>query len=456
MDLMMQINGAINSFVWGPVMIALLMGTGFYFTARSGFLQFRKFGYVLKKTVGTLFSGKKQTKNGGAVTPFQALTTALAGTIGTGNIVGVATAITTGGPGAVFWMWISALFGMMTKYAEVVLAVKYREKNTRGEWKGGPMYYIQNGLHQKWLAVIFAVFASLAAFGIGNMTQGNAIASSMKNTFAIPPLLTGVVLAVLVALVVIGGVKRIGAITEKIVPFMSLFYIVCAVAVIAINYQNILPSFALIFEHAFKPAAAVGGFLGAGVQKAIQMGMARGIFSNEAGLGSAPIAHAAADTDHPVKQGMWGVFEVFADTIVVCTCTALVVLSSGLWNSGAKGSDLTTAAFSQALSGAGGVLVTVALFFFAFSTILGWSYYGEKSFEYLFGEKLILPYRIVFIAVILLGAVAELEVVWSIADTLNGLMAIPNLIGLIGLSGVVLKLTKEYFDGVKKIKAKID
>lgn len=454
MDLLMKINGAINSWVWGPVMIALLMGTGLYFTVRSGFFQFRKFGYVIKNTIGTLFSGKTSTKDG-AVTPFQALTTALAGTIGTGNIVGVATAITTGGPGAVFWMWISALFGMMTKYSEVVLSVHYREKNSRGEWKGGPMYYIQKGLKQKWLAVIFAVFASFAAFGIGNMTQGNAIASSMKDTFGIPPIVTGVVVAVLVAAVVIGGVKRIGAFTEKIVPLMSLFYIVCAIAVLVINYKNILPALALVFEHAFQPAAAVGGFLGAGVQKAIQMGMARGIFSNEAGLGSAPIAHAAADTDHPVKQGMWGVFEVFADTIMVCTCTALVILTSGLWTGGMEGSDLTTAAFSQALTGVGGIVITIALFFFAFSTILGWSYYGEKSFEYLFGEKPILLYRIVFILVIVVGSVAKLEIVWGIADTLNGLMAIPNLIGLIGLSGVVLKLTKDYFAKEQKPKAKI-
>lgn len=454
METIMAINGAINSVVWGPVMIILLMGTGLYFTARTGFLQFRKFGYILKNTVGTLFSGKKAVAEG-AVTPFQAVSTALAGTIGTGNIVGVATAITTGGPGAVFWMWVSALFGMMTKYSEIVLAVHYREKNSKGEWKGGPMYYIQKGLGQKWLAIIFAALASLAAFGIGNMTQGNSIASSMYGTFGVPPLVTGVVIAVLVAFVVIGGVKRIGAITEKMVPFMSLFYILCAVVVLVINWQHIIPSLALVFESAFTPSAAVGGFLGAGVMKAIQSGMARGIFSNEAGLGSAPIAHAAADVKHPVEQGMWGVFEVFADTILVCTCTALVILTSGLWNTGLKGSDLTMAAFSQSLSGFGGIIITVALFFFAFSTILGWSYYGEKSFEYLFGEKLVIFYRVVFIAVCVVGATAQLEVVWGIADTLNGLMAIPNLIGVLGLSGVVFKLTKEYFSKKDRIKAKV-
>ncbi|MEG0115054.1 MAG: sodium:alanine symporter family protein [Hydrogenoanaerobacterium sp.] len=454
MELIMQINSAINSVVWGPVMIALLMGTGIYFTVRTGFLQFRKFGYILKNTIATIFSDKKSAADG-SVTPFQALTTALAGTIGTGNIVGVATAITTGGPGAVFWMWISALVGMMTKYSEIVLAVHYREKNSKGEWKGGPMYYIEKGLKQKWLAVVFAALASLAAFGIGNMTQGNSIASSMKGTFGIPPIVTGLVVAALIAFTVVGGVKRIGAITEKMVPFMSLFYIICSLLVLTINWQNIIPSFALVFRSAFTPTAAIGGFLGAGVMKAIQSGMARGIFSNEAGLGSAPIAHAAADTKHPVQQGMWGVFEVFADTIMVCTCTALVILTSGLWDSGLKGSDLTMAAFSQSLSGLGGIVITIALFFFAFSTMLGWSYYGEKSFEYLFGEKYILLYRVAFIAVAVVGSVAQLDVVWGIADTLNGLMAIPNLIGLLGLSGVVIKLTKEYFKNAGKPHAKI-
>ncbi|MEG0838756.1 MAG: sodium:alanine symporter family protein [Hydrogenoanaerobacterium sp.] len=455
MELIMQINSAINSVVWGPVMIALLMGTGIYFTVRTGFLQFRKFGYILKNTIATIFSDKKSAADG-SVTPFQALTTALAGTIGTGNIVGVATAITTGGPGAVFWMWISALVGMMTKYSEIVLAVHYREKNSKGEWKGGPMYYIEKGLKQKWLAVVFAALASLAAFGIGNMTQGNSIASSMKGTFGIPPIVTGLVVAALIAFTVVGGVKRIGAITEKMVPFMSLFYIICSLLVLTINWQNIIPSFALVFRSAFTPTAAIGGFLGAGVMKAIQSGMARGIFSNEAGLGSAPIAHAAADTKHPVQQGMWGVFEVFADTIMVCTCTALVILTSGLWDSGLKGSDLTMAAFSQSLSGLGGIVITIALFFFAFSTMLGWSYYGEKSFEYLFGEKYILLYRVAFIVVAVVGSVAQLDVVWGIADTLNGLMAIPNLIGLLGLSGVVIKLTKEYFKNAGKPHAKIE
>ena len=455
MEMILKVNGIINDFVWGPVMIVLLIGTGLYFTVCTGFFQFRKLGYVFKNTIGTLFQGKKAVAEG-AVSPFQALSTALAGTIGTGNIVGVATAIGTGGPGAIFWMWISALVGMMTKYSEVVLSVRFRDKTSKGEWKGGPMYYIQNGLHQKWLAVIFAVFAFLASFGIGNMTQGNSIATSMNTTFGVPPLATGIVLALLIGFVIIGGVKRIGAITEKIVPFMSLFYIVCAVAVLVINAKEILPAFGLIFSSAFQPSAAFGGFLGAGVMKAIQLGMARGIFSNEAGLGSAPIAHAAADTEHPVQQGLWGVFEVFADTIVVCTCTALVLLTSGQWASGLEGADMTMAAFAQALPGVGNIMVAVALFFFAFSTMLGWSYYGEKCFEYLFGEKRVMLYRLFFVLVAVVGTVTELKVVWDISDTLNGLMAIPNLIGLLGLSGVVFKLTKEYFAAGEGIRAKIE
>lgn len=446
MDLFLKINDTINSFVWGPVMIVLLMGTGLFFTLRSHGLQFRRFGYIMKEKIGRLFTrGAGKDIADGAVSPFQALTTALAGTIGTGNIVGVATAITTGGPGAIFWMWISALVGMMTKYSEIVLSVHFRDRNSKNEWRGGPMYYIERGLNLKWLATIFAVFAFCAALGTGNLTQINAIASSMKTTFHIPPLATGFVVAFLIAVVILGGVKRIGSISEKVVPLMSLFYVIGAIAVLFINRAALLPSIALIFRSAFTPTAAVGGFLGAGVMKAIQMGMARGIFSNEAGLGTAPIAHAAADTEQPVEQGMWGVFEVFMDTILVCTFTALIILTSGLWYSGIDGANLTMAAFSQALPHVGGVIITISLFFFALSTMLGWSYYGEKCFEYLFGERFVKVYRIAFVLVTVLGSVIELKVVWAVSDTLNGLMAIPNLIGLLGLSGVVLRLTKGYF-----------
>lgn len=446
MDLFLKINEIINSFVWGPVMIVLLMGTGLFFTLRSHGLQFRRFGYIMKEKVGRLFTGGAG-KNiaDGAVSPFQALTTALAGTIGTGNIVGVATAITTGGPGAIFWMWISAVVGMMTKYAEIVLSVHFRDRNSKNEWRGGPMYYIERGLNLKWLATIFAAFAFCATLGTGNLTQINAIATSMKTTFHIPPIVTGIVIAVLIAVVILGGVKRIGSISEKVVPLMSLFYVVGAIAVLVINRAALLPSIALIFRSAFTPTAAVGGFLGAGVMKAIQMGMARGIFSNEAGLGTAPIAHAAADTEQPVEQGLWGVFEVFMDTILVCTCTALIILTSGLWSSGIEGANLTMAAFSQALPHVGGFIITISLFFFALSTMLGWSYYGEKCFEYLFGERFVKLYRVAFVLVTVLGSVVELKLVWAVSDTLNGLMAIPNLIGLLGLSGVVLRLTRNYF-----------
>lgn len=446
MELLLAINEKINDFVWGPVMLVLLIGCGLFFTIRSRGLQFRRFGYVMKTKLGSLFTGGAgKGIADGAVSPFQALTTALAGTIGTGNIVGVATALTTGGPGAIFWMWVSALVGMMTKYAEIVLSVQYRQKTSAGEWKGGPMYYIEQGLHLKWLAVLFGIFAFITTFGTGNLTQINAIATSMQTTFHIPPLATGIVVALLIGFVIIGGIKRIGRITEKVVPLMSLFYVVGAVVVLVINRAAILPSLSSIFACAFTPAAAAGGFLGAGVMKAIQMGMARGIFSNEAGLGTAPIAHAAADTEQPVEQGLWGIFEVFMDTILVCTCTALIILTSGLWTTGVEGANLTMAAFAQALPAAGNLMITIALFFFALSTMLGWSYYGEKCFEYLFGERFVMIYRVAFIIITVLGSLIELKVVWAVSDTLNGLMAIPNLIGLIGLSGVVIKLTRDYF-----------
>lgn len=446
MELLLAINEKINDFVWGPVMLVLLIGCGLFFTIRSRGLQFRRFGYVMKTKLGSLFTGGAgKGIADGAVSPFQALTTALAGTIGTGNIVGVATALTTGGPGAIFWMWVSALVGMMTKYAEIVLSVQYRQKTSAGEWKGGPMYYIEQGLHLKWLAVLFGIFAFITTFGTGNLTQINAIATSMQTTFHIPPLATGIVVALLIGFVIIGGIKRIGRITEKVVPLMSLFYVIGAVIVLIINRAAILPSLSSIFACAFTPAAAAGGFLGAGVMKAIQMGMARGIFSNEAGLGTAPIAHAAADTEQPVEQGLWGIFEVFMDTILVCTCTALIILTSGLWTTGVEGANLTMAAFAQALPAAGNLMITIALFFFALSTMLGWSYYGEKCFEYLFGERFVMIYRVAFIIVTVLGSLIELKVVWAVSDTLNGLMAIPNLIGLIGLSGVVIKLTRDYF-----------
>lgn len=448
-----KINGMLNDFVWGPWMLALLVGTGVYLSIRTGFIQFTKFGHMWKNTIGTLFCKDCLKADGEGITPFQAVSTALASTVGTGNITGIATAITIGGPGAVFWMWVSALFGMVTKYSEILLAVKYRETNAKGEYSGGPMYYIQNGLNMKWLAVLFAIFATLASFGIGNMTQANSISTALEATFNINPLHTGIVVAIVVAVVIIGGIKRIASINSMVVPFMAAFYIICAVAVLIMNYKFIPDAFALIFEHAFTLPSAAGGAAGYTMMLAMRYGFARGVFSNEAGLGSAPIAHAASNTKDPVKQGLWGVFEVFLDTMIICTLTALVVLTSGLWNTGIDGAALSIAAFDQHLPGIGGVGVTIAMVFFATSTIFGWAYYGEKSLEYLFRNSslAILCYRILFVIAVVLGSVGSLQLVWSIADTLNGLMAIPNLIGLLGLSGVVIKMTKDYFEDKKKL-----
>lgn len=440
------VNGAIHNFVWGPVMLVLLVGTGIYLSIRTGFFQFTRFSEIWKNTFGTLFKKDGEDKNPtGAITPFQAVSTALAGTIGTGNIVGVATAITMGGPGAIFWMWLSAFFGMVTKYSEIVLAVKFREKNAEGNWVGGPMYYIEKGLKQKWLAVTFAVFCALASFGIGNMTQINSISLALESSFGIATWITGIIGAIVVAMVIIGGIKRIAKVTERIVPFMALLYITGAIIVLVINYAAIPAAFKTIFSYAFNLNSAVGGAVGYTVMQAIRFGLARGVFSNEAGLGSAPIAHAATSTTNPVRQGIWGIFEVFIDTIIVCSMTALVILTSGLWNSGITGAELTSAAFSSALGTYGGYFVSISIMFFALSTILGWSYYGERSIEYISKSSIATSiYKALFIACIVVGATTKLELVWGIADTLNGLMAIPNLIALLGLSGLVISITKEY------------
>ncbi|SDK57010.1 alanine/glycine:cation symporter family protein [Natronincola ferrireducens] len=439
-----SINSTINGLVWGPYMLVLLVGTGIYFSFKTNFLQIRKFGFTMKETLMKIFEKPEASETEGDITPFQALATALAATIGTGNIAGVATAIALGGPGAIFWMWISAFFGMMTKFAEVVLAIKYREKNAEDSWVGGPMYYIEKGLGLKWLAVIFSIFGALAAFGIGNMVQSNSVAAALEG-YGIAPMVTGIVLALAAGLVILGGLKRIASVTERIVPFMAVFYIIGAVIILITHISNVPAAFGLIFKHAFTPASAVGGFAGAVVMDAMRRGVARGVFSNEAGLGSAPIAHAAARTDHPVRQGLWGIFEVFADTIVICTLTALTILSTGVWDSGITGAALTTEAFNKGLPGPGGVIVAIGILFFAFSTILSWAYYGEKCAEHIFGSGVNKFYRIIWLPLILVGAVGSLDLIWDIADTLNGLMAIPNLIGLLGLSGVVFSLTKEFF-----------
>lgn len=465
MEIVKKVNDAIYSVVGGIPMIVILLATGLFCTFVLKGVQFTKFGLSMKNTIARLFS-KTEAKDG-TMTPFQALCTALASTVGTGNIAGVAGAIAIGGPGAIFWMWVSALLGMATKYSEITLAIHYREKNPKGEWVGGPMYYIRNGLGKnwKWLAAIFAVCCSLACLGIGNMTQINTIAATFNSTLShfVPALakyttliniIIGVVVAALAALVLLGGMKRIGAVTEKMIPLMSAIYIIGALVVVGVNYKNILPAFGMIFEGAFNPSAVVGGVAGMTIMKTMTKGVGRGIFSNEAGLGSAPLAHASADTDSAVKQGLYGIFEVFIDTIVICTLTALTILTSGIaipYGVGA-GAELTTAAFASVMGdGISSIFMAVAVAMFAISTILGWALYGCRGVEFLFGTKANKYYYIFYIAMILVGAVTELELVWAISDTLNCLMAIPNLIAVIALSGVVAKLTREYFAKKKDI-----
>lgn len=442
MDLFMDINDVINDLVWGWPLLFLIIGTGLFLTIRTSFIPFTKFGYAMKQTFFKMFA--KDQVGEGEVTAFQAVSTALAAAVGTGNIAGVGTAIAIGGPGAVFWMWLAAVVGMATKYGEVVLSIEYREKTDDGRYVGGPMYYLDKGTNKKWLAVLFAVFGTVATFGIGNMVQSNSVADSLETTFNIDPLITGIVLAVAVALVTVGGIKKIGKVTEVLVPFMAAVYIVGGLLIILLNINEVPAAFALIFRDAFTGTAAVGGFVGSTFTMAIRFGIARGVFTNEAGLGSAPIAHAAATTDHPVRQGLWGIFEVFADTLVLCTITALVIVMTGAWDTGFDGAALTTVAFDEGMA-FGGYIVTFGLVFFAFSTLLGWSYYGERCMEYLFGPKSIILYRFLFIPLIVVGAVGGLRAIWALADTLNGLMAIPNLIGLLLLSPVVVRLTKNYF-----------
>lgn len=449
MEFFMELNSKINSLVWGPPMLVLIVGTGIYLTTRTNFMSITKIGYVLKNTLFKMFD--KSTVGEGEITPFQAVATALAATIGTGNIAGVATAIALGGPGAVFWMWLSAIFGMATKYGEVVLAIQYREKTPDGRFVGGPMYYIEKGLGMKWLAMIFAFFGAVAAFGIGNMVQGNSVAAAMQASFNIPPFVSGVVIALAAAAVILGGLKRIAQVTEKLVPFMAAFYVIGAIIILATQAAKLPAAFGLIFSQAFTGTAAVGGFAGSTIMLAARYGVARGVFSNEAGLGSAPIAHAAATTDNPVKQGLWGIFEVFMDTIVVCSMTALSIIVTGVWQSGESGAALTTSAFNEGLPGPGGIIVAVGVLLFAFSTILSWAYYGERCAEYLLGSKVNMIYRVLWIPFIVIGAVGGLVTMWDIADTLNGLMAIPNLIGLLGLSGIIVKLTKDYFSKEKEV-----
>lgn len=464
-----DVNNVLNSFAWGPVMLLLLVGTGVLLTFRTGCIQVRKFGYIMRHTVGGLFTKKDKGDHGANLSPFQAVTTALAGTVGTGNIAGVTGAIFVGGPGAVFWMWVSAFFGMCTKYAEIVLAVHYRVRDGKGVYHGGPMYYIERGLGKswRWLACVFAVLGGLASFGIGNIAQSSEIAGAVVGLAGITdPLavrrastLVGVVLAVLVAVIVLGGVQRIGQVTSLLVPLMSLFYVAAGVVVIVLRAGDLPVVFGSIFKSAFSLEAVGGGVFGYAMMRAMRQGVARGVFSNEAGLGSAPIAHAASAAQTPAEQAMWGVFEVFFDTIVICTITAMAVLLSGLELGEAalegfvsKGAA-AAAAFNAVLPGTlGGTVIQISLIFFALSTIISWSYYGERCWGYLSGNHkgFVTFYKLFYISVCVWGAAGSGKLMWDISDTLNGLMALPNLVALLLLSGTVAQLTRSYFDGKRK------
>lgn len=457
LELIKNINSAVNSFIWGVPAMVCIIGVGLYLSIGTRFIQIRKFPLAIKTTIGRIF--RKKDSSDGTMTPFQAVCTALAATVGTGNIAGVAGAIAIGGPGAVFWMWVSAFLGMCTKFSEVTLAVHFRERNAHGDYVGGPMYYIKNGLSKNWhwLAVLFSVFGVLTVFGTGNATQVNtittAIDTALLNYHLISPdsvktvnLILGVVIAIIVGLVLLGGVKRIGKVTEKLVPFMALLYIVLSLGVVLLNIEHVPSVFASIINGAFNPSAVTGGIVGS-FFLSMKKGVSRGIFSNEAGLGTGSIAHACADTQKPVKQGLFGIFEVFTDTIVICTLTALVILVSGIsipYGADA-GAELTISGFTATYGNWVSIFTAIAMCCFAFSTIIGWGLYGARCVEFLFSVKVIRPFMIVYSLVAILGATMDLGLLWSIAETFNGLMSIPNLIALFLLSGTVIKLVKEYF-----------
>lgn len=438
----MALLSQLDSLVWGLPLIILLLGTGLYLTVILRGIQFRALVPALR-----LALVKRHEEGEGDISHFQALMTALSATVGVGNIAGVATAIAVGGPGAVFWMWVTGLVGMATKYSEAVLAVKYREVDKFGTMSGGPMYYISKGLGMKWLGMLFAVFAALATFGIGNMVQSNTVADALEAAFGVPFWVTGVVLCAGTGIVILGGIKSIARTTSTIVPFMIIVYLAGAILTLITYRENILHAFHLIFSHAFNPTAATGGFIGATISQSVRMGVARGIFSNESGLGSSPIAAAAAKTKNPVGQALVSMTQTFIDTIVICTFTALVIIASGAWTAGKTGAELSAFAFEIGVpSNIGADLVAISLAFFAYSTLLGWSYYGEKSIEYLLKERAVKPYRVLFTAVVFVGAVVKLNLVWTFADVMNGLMAFPNLVGLLGLSRVVVEETKKYLN----------
>jgi len=445
---MADLLGKIDSLAWGPVTIVLLVGTGLLITVLVKAIQVRKFGYAWK-----LISGKYDNpEDEGEITHFQALSAALSATIGTGNIAGVGTAIALGGPGAVFWMWVTAFVGMATKYAECLLSLKYRVVHEDGTVSGGPMYYLEKGLGQKWLGMLFALFAAIASFGIGNMVQANSVAEPVQTYFGVPKIATGIIMGILVFAVIVGGIRRIGQVASRLVPVMAVFYVLGSLWVIVINFSQVPAAFGVIFHDAFTGSAAAGGFAGAAVAQAIRFGVARGVFSNEAGLGSAPIAHGAAKTKEPVREGLVAMLGPFIDTIVICSMTALVIVLTGAFTQidpttgeALTGADLTAQAFNMGLPGPGGYIVAIGIIFFAFSTVISWSYYGDRSVEYLLGQKFVMPYRVLYCILLPVGAATQLNLVWTISDIFNALMAFPNLIGLIALSGVVVKTTKEYF-----------
>ncbi|HEM3669366.1 TPA: sodium:alanine symporter family protein [Streptococcus suis] len=440
---MLELMQNINNFVWGPPLLLLLVGTGVYLTLRLGVFQIGKLPTAFRLIFSSDQSGQ------GDVSSFAALCTALAATVGTGNIVGVATAITTGGPGALFWMWVAAFFGMATKYAEGFLAIKYRTKDANGQAAGGPMHYITLGMGQKWkpLAIFFAISGVLVALlGIGTFSQVNSITASLEMSFGLAPQLISILTAILIAFFIFGGIEKISDVSTKVVPFMAILYILASITVLAVHWDQLLPTLALVFKSAFTPAAAMGGFVGATVKEAIQRGIARGVFSNESGLGSAPIAAAAAKSDNPVEQGLISMTGTFIDTLIICSLTGLSILVTDQWTTeGLAGAPLTQAAFATVFGNTGSIALTISLVLFAFTTILGWSYYGERCIEFLFGTKSILPYRLLFVAMVALGGFLKLDLIWTIADIVNGLMALPNLIALLALSPVIIKETRQYF-----------
>ncbi|HET7039975.1 MAG TPA: sodium:alanine symporter family protein [Gemmatimonadales bacterium] len=442
-DLIARWNSAVNGVVWGPPMLILLIGTGVVLTVLTGGIQFRHLHTALREVLGKL---THRGGGAGSVTPFQAVATALASTVGVGNIAGVATAIFLGGPGALFWLWVSGVLGMATKFSEIVIALHYREPDAAGTMRGGAMYTLKKGLGLPWLGGVFALLTAVAAFGIGNMVQANSVAESLKASFGASPVLVGIILVIVTAFVILGGITRIADVTQYLVPFMAIFYLIGGILIIILRAGELPGVISLVLQDAFTGTAATGGFIGSTMIMAMRYGTARGLFSNEAGLGSAPMVHAAAQTDHPVRQGMYGIFEVFVDTVLICTTTGLVILVTGVWDGGATGAALSAQAFQEGLGGWGDLVVTIGLVLFAYSTIIGWSYYGETGIVYLLGARATVPYRLAWLVFIYLGATGSLHLVWDIADTLNGLMAIPNLLSVLVSIPILLRLKREFFE----------